>query len=509
MQPPSPDLKDMTGVESEIRLSNKIFIVKPSHPPPCKPPGSGPIAGGLFRRRQYRRQGSKENVLPEAGTHQEQRVTDDQQDAVTEEFYHQQSLAYEKYKQFCQTDEEKIDEQINPLNPEVSVQGNLQEQEETWLHKLQLDQEKNSDVMSKGASPKIASEKEILGDDAGCIFYQRENPLQDKQELTQEHQQYLKQEADYYHQLQNLQQNSGQFTESYQLPKVVTKKDAEYFLSKYKDEFRQQLNEEQQSDEYYRRQIIDEKYDEYYQQQKEQEAEYYQQQKLFVERQKKQSGSFLNHRQQLRQQQLRDAEFYRKQCIAIDQKYRQQNSIQEESQEKKEFSKSYQRQKILQRHESSTSSITSTEGSQHTKMLSSSQYGTGYVAKTTRQANQNKISANTSSDMTFKPVKKLNVVTDATRHRMPTVRQVLPRTNKFMDRRGMALDLTPHPVCSYNYSYYSINVRTPSLWEGIKSSSLHVRICLKSIFPPLRIQTSKYDWEVGEERVERNTILSP
>ena len=464
MQPPSLDLKltrNMTGVENEISMPNKILIVKPSHPPPCKPPGSGPVAGGLFRRRQYRRQGSNENVLPEAGAHQQQRVTDDQQDAVTEEFFQQ---VHEEYKQFSQTDEEKIKteckmgEQNNPLNfkkKDVLAQDNLQE--ETRLDKLQLEQEArlhlNADMMSKDASPKIASEKEILVDDidVGCEFYQRENPLK---EHTQEHQQYIKQEAECYQQLQKsheqlqkqdagycLQQNSGdhiQCTERRQLPKVVRDN---FFLSKNEESD----DEEQQNDEYYRRQIIDEenkKYAGYYQRKKQDDAEYYQQQKLFAESQQKQCGGFLKQRrQQLRQQQLRDAEFYRKQCIAIDQKYRQQNSIQEESQEKKECGKSYQRQKILQRHESSTSSTTSTEGSQHTKMLTSSQYGTGYVAKTTRQANQYKISANTNSNVTFKPVKKLNVVIDATRHRMPTIRQVLPRTNKLMDRRGMTIVL--------------------------------------------------------------------
>ena len=458
MQPPILDLKftpkmlDTTGVEKEgNRMSN---MMKPSHPPPCKPPGSGPVGGGLFRRRQYRRQGSKENVIPEAGAHQEQRVTDDQQDAVTEEFY---QLAHEQFSEENIKTECKMDGHINPINSkerEDSAQSNLQE--ETWLDKLQLDQEAllqpnaDLDVMSKGAK-----------NDVGCVFYQRENPLNDQQEdaYTQEYQQYLEQEAEYYQQLQKypenheqldagyyLQQNNGdqiQFTEGYQLPKVKTKKDTNLFLPQKntEDEFHQLLNEEQHEDEYYRRQIIDEenkKYAGYYQRKKQEDAEYYLQQNmtLFAESQQNKSGSFLKpNRQQLRRQQLRDAEFHR-QCISIN----QQKSIQEESQRKNRHDNRNQRQKMLQRHESSTSSSTSTEGSQHAKSLSSSgsshyqkESGINYVAKTARQVNESEISANASSHLKIygcstavKPVKQS----------MPPIRQVLPRTKK---RRGMVL----------------------------------------------------------------------
>lgn len=81
----SEDEEESDDEEEAVREAMKRVMAipskKPSHLPPCKPPDSGPGAGGgSVRRRQYCRQSVEEHYLPDAaGTHQQLRVTDDDQ----------------------------------------------------------------------------------------------------------------------------------------------------------------------------------------------------------------------------------------------------------------------------------------------------------------------------------------------------------------------------------------------------------------------------------------------
>ena len=220
----------------------------------------------------------------------------------------------------------------------------------------------------------------------------------------------------------------------------------------------------QLNDKCYRKQTRNQ---DYYEQQKQKESDYYQQQKMFAESQRKQAGT--QRRQSLRPQQLRDAEHYRKQWIAIDEKNCQQKSTRTYLKKGKGKTSSSGRstedgrkhahenssglddaKKPLQRHESS--SITSSEGTQHTKTLSKSGSSSSNssqhkkdsgIAKSTLQVNKSKVSANAGSysiDTSSTPIK------DRTRHHLP----ILPKI-KLMDRRGTILGNLVTP-CSQNYN---------------------------------------------------------